>query len=92
MKTNLDKILLMILALVFCHGLLQAQQKSSQKPFAAEIKKIEKKQDERKQMLQQTQQDGMQNTRQTPVQTNQQPTNNKPSSLPMRKPTVKKNG
>ena len=69
-----------------------AQKKCSDKPIAAEFKKVRDKQEARKQMLQKTQQDPPTTTsgaNTSSQQTNQQPSN-KPSSQPMSIPSRKR--
>src|SRR5262245_16998489 len=80
--------MMMFTAIVVFAAAANAQQKCSDKPIAAEFRKVRERQEARKQMLQKTQQDPPAVST-APLQTKPQP-NNKPSTQPMSIPSRKK--
>jgi hypothetical protein len=84
--------MMMLTAIVVFAAAANAQQKCSDKPIAAEFRKVREKQEARKQMLQKTQQDPVPSTpgvSTSSPQTKLKP-NNKPSTQPMSIPSRKR--
>jgi len=86
MKKTVYKSLFLTLIIIACGLTIYAQQKASDRPFAAELKKIKEKQEKRKKILQQTQQPAEKTETQATTNSDnktKQPAAAKPSLQPM---------